>query len=78
MWRGGVRLGISVSGPFGCRCLTRPAVLRFHVPLVKPDRRFARIRLSDKDSRVRSREVTLRPPEADQAKLKVQVLGREP
>src|SRR5271157_3619888 len=39
VWRGGFRLGISVSGPFGCRCLTSFAMLRFHTPLIKPDLR---------------------------------------
>jgi hypothetical protein len=48
MWRGGFRLGISVSGPFGCRCLTSLAMLRFHIPLIKPGGRFSRTRLSDK------------------------------
>src|ERR1700722_2366315 len=48
MWRGGFRLGISVTGPFGCRCLTSLAMLRFHTPLIKPGRRFSRTRLSDK------------------------------
>ena len=48
MWRGGFRLGLSVSGPFGCRCLTSFAVLRFHTPLIKPGRQFSRTRLSDK------------------------------
>jgi hypothetical protein len=37
MWRGGFRLGLSVTGPFGCRCLTSFAMLRFHIPLIKPD-----------------------------------------
>ena len=45
-----VRAGLSVAGSFVCRCLTSPSVLRFHFPLVEPDRRFSRIRLSDKDS----------------------------
>jgi hypothetical protein len=48
VWRGGFRLGLSVSGPFGCRCLTSFAVLRFHTPLIKPGRQFSRTRLSDK------------------------------
>ena len=33
------RSGLSVSGPFVCRCLTSPAMLRFHIPLIEPDRR---------------------------------------
>ena len=32
------------------------AMLRFHTPLIEPDRRFSRIRLSDKDSCVRTRK----------------------
>ena len=32
-------------------------VLRFHLPLIKPDGRVSRIRLSDKDSCLHSREV---------------------
>ena len=32
MWCGGVRLGISVSGPFGCRCLTSLAMAPFPHP----------------------------------------------
>ena len=42
------RLGIAVSDPFGCRCLTGLAMLRFHIPLVEPDVRISRIRLSDR------------------------------
>ena len=36
--------------------LTSPAVLRFHIPLIEPDVRVSRIRLSDKASCVRPRE----------------------
>jgi hypothetical protein len=28
-----------VSGPFVCRCLIIQTVLRFHIPLIEPDRR---------------------------------------
>src|ERR1700722_6670389 len=48
MWRGGFRLGISVTGPFGRRCLTSFAMLRFHIPLIKPGVPFSGTRLSDK------------------------------
>lgn len=41
-----VRLGLSVADPFGCRCISIPTILRFHLPLVKPDVRISRIRLS--------------------------------
>jgi hypothetical protein len=67
-----------VTRPFVCGCLTSCTILRFHIPLIKPDVRVSRIRLSDKDSRVRTREVTLGPPQADQTEVKVQVFGREP
>ena len=32
-------------------------MLRFHLPLIEPDVRFSRIRLSDKESRRRTRDV---------------------
>jgi hypothetical protein len=67
-----------VTRPFVCGCLTSCTMLRFHIPLIKPDVRVSRIRLSDKDSRVRTREVTLGPTQADQSEVKVQVFGREP
>jgi hypothetical protein len=34
-----VRQDLSVSGPFVCRCLNIPIMLRFHTPLIEPDRR---------------------------------------
>ena len=51
------RLGLSVPGPFVCRCLNSLAVPRFHSPLIEPGGRFSRTRLSDKNSRFRPREV---------------------
>ena len=66
------RSGLSVSGSFVCRCLINPTVLRFHIPLIEPDRRYSRIRLSEETSRFRPRKVggSLRKP--DQTKLLVQ------
>jgi len=50
MWRGGYRLNISVAAPsFGGALVVQPW-LRFHIPLIEPDRRISRIRLSDKTS----------------------------
>jgi len=46
-WRGGVGAAYPLTGPFVCRCLTSGSVLRFHIPLIKPDMRICRIRLSD-------------------------------
>ena len=48
VWRGGLGLASLCARPFVCGCLTILAMLRFHTPLIKPDRRFSRIRLSDK------------------------------
>jgi hypothetical protein len=49
------RCSLSVAGPFVCRCLTSFTVLRYHIPLIEPDRRISRIRLSEK-SRFRPRK----------------------
>jgi hypothetical protein len=43
-----VRFGLSVAGPFGCRCLTIRTMLRFHIPLIEPDGPVSGIRLSEK------------------------------
>jgi len=42
------RWDLSVAGPFVCRCLTSPPCFRFHTPLIEPDVRICRIRLSEK------------------------------
>ena len=52
-------------------------MLRFHIPLIKPDVRISRIRLSGKDSHVRSREGTLDPRESDQSEFMGEVRSRE-
>ena len=68
-WRKG---NPSVPDPFGCRCLTRRRMLRFHTALVKPDMRISRIRLSSKDSRVRPRIDAGSPLDPDQTQVLVQ------
>jgi hypothetical protein len=49
MWRGG--LGRSLyslfARPFVCECHKISTMLRFHTPLIEPDVRISRIRLSD-------------------------------
>jgi hypothetical protein len=47
-----------VTGPFGVPVPEYRPLLRFHFPLIEPDGRISRIRLSDKvcDSHVRTRE----------------------
>jgi hypothetical protein len=61
-----------LTGPFVCRCLTSPILPRFHTPLIEPDRRFSRIRLSEKSSRGRPREAASPRCEADQTQLIMQ------
>src|SRR5205823_12087118 len=48
VWRGGLGGAYPLAGAFVCRCLTNAAMLRFHTPLIEPDRRISRIRLSEK------------------------------
>jgi hypothetical protein len=52
MWRGGVGTA-SVAGPFVRRCLTSLTMLPFPHPLIEPDGRISRFRLSEKGSRCR-------------------------
>src|ERR1700693_1548471 len=56
MWRGGVRFEHICFPPLssGGALVVQPW-LRFHIPLIEPDRRISRIRLSDKTSRLRFR-----------------------
>ena len=49
MWRGAVGPAYLLAAPFVRRCLTSRTVVRLHIPLIEPDVRFSRIRLSDKD-----------------------------
>ena len=66
MWRGGL------GGPIYSR-----SVLRFHIPLIEPDVRISRIRLSDKDSCVRPRKVARLLFQPGQAQRIVEDLVRE-
>ena len=51
-------------------------MLRFHLPLIEPDVRISRIRLSDKDSRFRPRKAGVAAGQTDQSQLVVQVARR--
>ena len=61
VWRGGIGRAYPLAAPFGWRCLTGPTVLRLQTPLIEPDGWISRIRLSEKASRRRTREVALLP-----------------
>ena len=60
-WRGGLGRSLysPLARPFVCECHNISTMLRFHLPLIKPDVRISRIRLSDKDSCVRPRNVAV-------------------
>ena len=66
-WRGGGRLGLSVSGPFVWRCPSSLAILRFHFPLIEPDVQISRIRLSFRASDLRIRHGGTTGQQADQS-----------
>ena len=51
--------------------------LRFHIPLIKPDVRISRIRLSDKDSCVRTRNVAVTQTELDKSQFPMQIFVEE-
>src|SRR5437762_14061637 len=57
---------------FGGALLVRPW-LRFHIPLIEPDWRIARIRLSDKTSRLHPRRATTKLGQAYEAEVLVKV-----
>jgi hypothetical protein len=64
MWRGGLGMAYR-SGPFVGRGFTSPPMLRFHIPLIEPDVRISRIRLSDglhKPTHRYTRQRTFRRP----------------
>ena len=73
-WRGGLGRAYLVAGSFVCRCLTSPTVLRFHFPLIEPDLRISRIRLSDQKSRFRPRDVARPSREPHQTEFPVQIV----
>ncbi len=51
-----------------------PAMVRFHIPLIEPDMRFSRIRLSDKGLRFCPREVARSAFQADQSQPLIEIL----
>ncbi len=68
------RTGLSGSGPFGCRCLIIHSVPRLHIPLIEPDMRISRIRLSDRTSCLRPRKALRKLRQADESHLLIEEL----
>jgi len=50
-------------------------MLRFHLPLIAPDVQISRIRLSDKGSCFRPRDVAVAQLELDQTQLTMQIVS---
>src|SRR5271169_6132695 len=78
MWRGGVGAAyllpaLSLAGA----SLASPC-FRFHIPLIEPDVRISRVRLSEKGSRCRPREIARPLAKADEAQHVVQGCLRKP
>jgi hypothetical protein len=71
------RSGLAVSGPFVRRCLSSLTMLRFHIPLIEPDVRYSRIRLSEKASRFRPRKAARSLSEPNQTKPIMKTRYRE-
>src|ERR1700680_3453480 len=74
MWRGGFRFEHICFPPLssGGASLVRPW-LRFHIPLIEPDRRIYRIRLSDKTSRLHPRRAATKLGQAYEPEVLVKV-----
>src|SRR5438445_346921 len=78
VWRGGLGaaylfptlsvVGASIAGPF----------FRFHTPLIEPDRPISGIRLSEKGSRCRPRDIARPLGKADEAQQLMQGCVRKP
>jgi hypothetical protein len=76
-WRGSVGEALRVIRPFRLPVPEYPTVPRFHSPLIEPDVRICRIRLSDQDSCLRARAAARSPLEPEQPQFRVQVMVRE-
>jgi hypothetical protein len=72
--RRGYRSRVANPASFQAGPQSRRTILGFHSPLVKPDVRISRIRLSDKDSCVRPRNVAITQAKLDQSQFPMQIL----
>ena len=70
-----VRLVVSVLRPFRLAVPEQIGLgLRFHTPLIEPDLRLSRIRLSDKRSCLRPRQVPRQSRQPNQFQALVEIL----
>jgi hypothetical protein len=65
MWRGGVGAAYLLPALSSAGASIATPCFRFHIPLIEPDVRISRFRLSEKGSRCRPRETACPPGKAD-------------
>ena len=65
MWRGGVGAAYLLPALSSAGASLASPCFRFHIPLIEPDGRISRFRLSEKGSRCRPREMARPPAKAD-------------
>jgi hypothetical protein len=65
MWRGGVGTAYRLPALSSASASLASPCFRFHIPLIEPDVRISRFRLSEKGSRCRPREMARPPAKAD-------------
>ena len=66
MWRGGVGAAYLLPALSSAGASLASPCFRFHIPLIEPDGRISRFRLSEKGSRCRPREMARPPAKADE------------
>ena len=57
MWRGGLGAAYLLPALLSAGASIATPCFRFHIPLIEPDMQISRIRLSEKGSRCRPREI---------------------
>ena len=78
MWRGGLGAAYLLPALSYAGASIASPCFRFHIPLIEPDVRISRFRLSEKGSRCRPREIARPLGKADKAQHFVQRCLRKP
>ena len=78
MWRGGLGAAYPLPTLSSVGASIASPCFRFHIPLIEPDMRISRFRLSEKGSRCRPREIARPLGKADEAQHVVQGCLRKP
>jgi hypothetical protein len=78
MWRGGLGAAYLLPALSSAGASIASPCFRFHIPLIEPDVRISRFRLSEKGSRCRPRETARPSSKADKAQHFVQGFLRKP